>query len=322
VSLAIGVDVGGTKVAGGVVDGDGHVVRRIRRETPSLDAAATESTIAEVVSELASSVDGVVPVGIAAAGFVDFAAGTVRFAPNLAWREEPLRVRVEERTGLKVVVENDGNTAAWAEVRFGAGRGERDVIVVGVGTGIAGGLVLDGQIYRGRWGTAGEWGHLRLIPDGRPCGCGRRGCWEQYASGNALVREARERASVLPEAAAGLLAYGDGTPAGLTGPMITAAARAGDPLAQACFEEIGRWLGRGVAEVASVLDPGLVVIGGGVSEAGEMLLAPARAEYATSVVGSAHRPLAAFVSATLGNDAALVGAADLARIRQAGRSSG
>jgi glucokinase len=293
------------------------VVARLGRHTPSLDAAATESTIAEIVTELADRVDGVVAVGIAAAGFVDPTGSSVRFAPNLAWREEPLRQRVEERTGLRVVVENDGNTAAWAEVRFGAGRGELDVIVVGVGTGIAGGLVLSGEIYRGRWGTAGEWGHLRLVPDGRPCGCGRRGCWEQYASGNALVREARERASVLPEAAAGLLAHGDGTPAGLTGPMITAAARAGDPLALACFAEVGRWLGRGIAEVVSVLDPGLVVIGGGVSEAGEMLLAPARAEFAASVVGAAHRPLVPFVAATLGNDAALVGAADLARVRRA-----
>jgi glucokinase len=171
-------------------------------------------------------------------------------------------------------------------------------------------------MYRGRWGPAGEWGHLRLVPEGRPCGCGRRGCWEQYASGNALVREARERASVLPEAAAGLLAYGDGTPEGLTGPMITEAARAGDPLAVACFAEVGRWLGRGIAEVVSVLDPGLVVVGGGVSEAGELLLAPARVEFASSVVGAAHRPHVPFVAATLGNDAGLVGAADLARIRR------
>jgi glucokinase len=317
VTLAIGIDVGGTKVAGGLVEENGTIVHRMRRDTPSLDAAATESTIAELVLALAAEAGEVAAVGIGAAGFVDPTGSTVRFAPNLAWREEPLRARVEDRTGLTVTVENDGNTAAWAEVRFGAGSGERDVIVVGIGTGISGGLVLGGQIYRGRWGTAGEWGHLRLVPDGRPCGCGRRGCWEQYASGNALVREARERAAALPEAAAGLLSLGDGSPTGLTGPMVTAAARDGDPLALACFAEVGRWLGRGVAEVVSVLDPGLVVVGGGVSEAGEMLLAPARAEFANAVVGATHRPLAPFVAATLGNDAGLVGAADLARLRRA-----
>jgi glucokinase len=317
VTLAIGIDVGGTKVAGGLVEEDGTIVHRMRRDTPSLDAAATESTIAELVLALAAEAGEVAAVGIGAAGFVDPTGSTVRFAPNLAWREEPLRARVEDRTGLTVTVENDGNTAAWAEVRFGAGSGERDVIVVGIGTGISGGLVLAGQIYRGRWGTAGEWGHLRLVPDGRPCGCGRRGCWEQYASGNALVREARERAAALPEAAAGLLSLGDGSPTGLTGPMVTTAARDGDPLALACFAEVGRWLGRGVAEVVSVLDPGLVVVGGGVSEAGEMLLAPARVEFANAVVGATHRPLAPFVAATLGNDAGLVGAADLARLRRA-----
>jgi glucokinase len=314
-SLTIGVDVGGTKVAAGVVDEHGKIVEKLRRATPSSSPARTEQVIAETVGELLGR-HQVRAVGLGAAGFIDEAGASVRFAPNLAWREEPLRQRVEERTGFEVVVENDGNTAAWAEFRFGAGRGERDVIVVGVGTGIAGGLVLDGQMYRGRWGTAGEWGHLRLVPEGRPCGCGRRGCWEQYASGNALVREARERAAALPEAAAGLLAYGDGTAEGLTGPMITAAAQAGDPLAMACFADVGRWLGRGVAEVVSVLDPGLVVIGGGVSEAGEMLLAPARAEFAIAVVGAAHRPHVPFVSATLGNDAGMVGAADLARQRR------
>ena len=309
---AVGIDVGGTKVAGGVVDADGVIGSRIRRDTPSRDPRGVEATVLEVARELAGE-PGVASVGIGAPGFVDETGSVVRFAANLGWREVPLRARLEEATGLPTTVDNDGNTAAWGEVRFGAGRGESEVVFVGVGTGIGGGLVLGGELVRGSFGMAAEFGHVRVVPDGRPCGCGRRGCWEQYASGSALLREARERARALPEAAQGLLARGDGTPEGLDGPLITDAAHDGEPLALACFAEIGRWLGAGIADLVAVLDPAVVVVGGGVSEAGELLMESARRTFATALVAVDHRPMPELRLAALGNDAGLVGAADLSR---------
>ncbi len=309
---AVGIDVGGTKVAAGLVDEAGNLTHRVRRSTPVHDPAGVETTIIEVARELASE-SGVVAIGVGAPGVMDATGSVVRFAANLGWREVPLRARIEEATGLPTTVENDANSAAWGEVRFGAAVGEPDVAFVGVGTGIGGGIVLGGELYRGHSGMASEFGHVRVVPDGRPCGCGRRGCWEQYASGSALLREARERALALPEAAQALLATGDGTPQGLTGPLIADAARAGEPLALACFAEIGRWLGQGIADIVATLDPAVVVIGGGVSEAGELLLATARTAFAAALVGAHHRPLPELRLAALGNDAGLVGVADLSR---------
>ena len=191
------------------------------------------------------------------------------FAPNLAWRDEPLKERVEERIDREVVVENDANASAWAEARFGAARGYRDVMLVTVGTGIGAAIIINGELYRGRWGIAGEPGHIRVVPDGRLCGCGNRGCWEQYCSGNALVAEAREFARRTPEGAIRLLQLGGGTPEGISGPVITQAAIEGDPAALRCFQTVGGWLGQGLADLAAILDPACFVIGGGVSEAGE-----------------------------------------------------
>jgi glucokinase len=235
------------------------------------------------------------------------------FAPNLAWRDEPLKQRVEERLGREVVVENDANASAWAEARFGAARGYRDVMLVALGTGIGAAIIIGGELYRGRWGIAGEPGHVRVVPDGRLCGCGNRGCWEQYCSGNALVAEAREFARRTPDGAIRLLQLGDGTPEGISGPVITQAATEGDPAALRCFQTVGGWLGQGLADLAGILDPACFVIGGGVSEAGELLLDPARAAFERALPGRGHRPLAEIKVAQLGEDAGIVGAADLAR---------
>jgi glucokinase len=309
---AIGIDIGGTKVAGGLVDVGGRISHRVRRDTPQDDPAGVEATVLSVARELASE-PGVVAVGVGAPGVVDETGSVVRFAANLGWREVPLRARLQDATGLPTTVENDTNSACWGEVRFGAAVGEDDVAFVGLGTGIGGGIVLGGELYRGHSGMASEFGHVRVVPDGRPCGCGRRGCWEQYASGTALVREARERARDLPEAARGLLALGDGTPEGLDGPLLTRAAAAGDPLALSCFTEVGRWLGQGIADIVASFDPGVVVVGGGVSEAGDLLLASARTAFAAALFGVEHRPVPDLRVAALGNDAGLVGAADLGR---------
>jgi glucokinase len=211
-----------------------------------------------------------------------------------------------------VVIENDANAAAWGEYRYGAGGDQQNVVVLTIGTGIGGGLILGGELYRGSFGIAGEPGHARVVPGGRQCGCGNYGCWEQYCSGNALVRAARELATERPDDARRLLELA-GSVEEIDGPVVTRAAREGDPAALDCFQEIGRWLGQGMADLAAVLDPGRFIVGGGVGEAGPLLLAPARETYAAVLTGRGHRPLADIVPATLGAEAGLIGAADLAR---------
>ena len=310
--LAIGVDIGGTKVAAGLVDEEGAVLARARRLTPSRDPGAVEATIVEVVRELHRDVE-IAGVGIGAAGFVDAARSRVMFAPHLAWRDEPLRDAVGAALGLPVIVENDANAAAWAEWRFGAARGETRLVCVTLGTGIGGGIVLDGEVQRGRWGMAGEFGHMVVVPDGRRCECGNRGCLEQYASGNVLGREARELAEAGSPVTVGLLERVGGDVSALVGPLITEAAQDGDPTAIELFGEVGRWLGIGLANLAAALDPGTFVIGGGVSAAGELLLGPARDSFRRTLTGRGFRPEARIVAAALGPEAGLVGAADLAR---------
>lgn len=310
--LTVGVDVGGTKIAGGVVDETGKIFARTRRNTPSTDPSGIVDTIIAVVRDLARDHE-VEAVGVGSAGFVDASRSTVLFAPNLAWRDVPVRDQVVAATGIATVVENDANAAAWGEFRFGAAEDVDDMVCVTVGTGIGGGVVLDGALYRGAHGIGAELGHMRMVPGGRLCGCGLHGCLEQYASGRALLADARERALADPDAAAGLLSRSGGDLASITGPMITAAAREGDALALSVFGGIGRWLGEGLASFAAILDPAVFVIGGGVSEAGELLLGPTEAAFRDNLTGKGHRPEAQVRAATLGNDAGIVGAADLAR---------
>ena len=319
--LAIGIDIGGTKVAGGVVDAQGTVLRRARRDTPhrSTSPRVVEDTIVSVVEELlAEQPDRVRAVGIGAAGFVAADRATVVFAPHLSWRNEPLREALGRRLALPIFVDNDANASVWAEHRFGAGRGESHLVMVNLGTGIGGGIVLDGAVVRGRFGIAGEFGHMQVVPDGIRCECGNRGCWEQYASGNALVREARALISAGSPVVTDLVDRVGGRPEDLTGPLVTEAARDGDPLARELLAEVGRWLGIGMADLAAALDPGTFVIGGGVSAAGDLLLGPAREAFRRQLTGRGYRPEAAIVAAELGNEAGLVGAADLARTGTAG----
>ena len=318
--LAIGIDIGGTKVAGGAVDAAGRVVARARRDTPhrSKSPDVVEDTIVAVVDELVETVrvdelGEVVAVGIGAAGFVAADRATVVFAPHLSWRQEPLRDAMSRRIRVPITVDNDANASAWGEYRFGAGHGEQQLLVVNLGTGIGGALIMDGQIIRGRVGIAGEFGHMQVVPGGQRCECGNRGCWEQYASGNALVREARSLMTANSPVASDLLARVDGDPLALTGPLITQAAHEGDPTATELLGEIGTWLGVGIANLAAAFDPGTFVVGGGVSAAGDLLLDPARTTFRRHLTGRGYRPEARIVAAELGNDAGLIGAADLAR---------
>lgn len=308
----IGVDIGGTKVLAGVVDPLGNVLEKRQLPTPGHDVRQVEDTIVGLVQDLRRDFD-VAAVGIGAAGFVDASRTVVMFSPHLNWRREPLRSALGDRLRLPVVVDNDANTAAIAESRFGAAQGHRFVLCVTLGTGIGGALVLDGKVFRGFNGMAGEYGHMQMVPNGHRCECGNRGCWEQYASGNALLREARELITNGSPLAHHLHDLVDGDPALLAGPQITRAARDGDPLSLELVGDIGEWLGVGLAGLAAALDPSCIVIGGGLSDARELLLEPARAVFTKSLTGRGHREEPAIVIASLGADAGFIGAATMAR---------
>lgn len=310
--LTVGVDIGGTKLAAAVVDERGGIVAMARRRTPTQNPEHIADVVAETVAQFGQEYD-VVAVGVGAAGFVDAARSRIVFAPNLAWRNTPLQQQIASRIPVPVIVENDANAAAWGEYRFGAGEHEPDLVLLTIGTGIGGGLLMSGRLHRGRFGAAGEPGHLRVVPDGRQCGCGNRGCLEQYCSGTALVRAARGIARNRPQQGARLLELAGGDINHIDGPVVTKAAQEGDPAAVDCFTEIGRWLGQGLADLAAVLDPGRFVIGGGVAEAGPLLIDVARETYHATVTGRGYRELADVVPAALGADAGVIGAADLAR---------
>ena len=309
--LAVGIDVGGTKIAGGVVDEKGTILATARRESPATDTDAIELNIADLVAELRRDYE-VEAVGIGAAGFVDSRRSTVMFAPNLAWRDEPLRADLEKRIDLPVVVENDANAAAWGEFTFGAGEDVQDTLLVTVGTGVGGGIVLNGQLHRGAYGVAAEIGHMRVVPEGRICGCGNKGCWEQYASGTALVRDTKEQAVEGSLIARALVDRAGGIER-IDGPLITEAAKDGDSFAIEKLASLGQWLGEGISTLTAVLDPAVVVIGGGVSEAGDLLLDPIRAHFRANLTGRNYRPELQVRAALLGNKAGMIGAADLAR---------
>ncbi|NLJ54102.1 MAG: ROK family glucokinase [Intrasporangiaceae bacterium] len=315
--VSIGIDIGGTKVAGGIVDVDGRITGRLRRDTPhrSTSPGVVEDVIVGVVEELMVGLDpeDVAAIGIGAAGFVAADRATVAFAPHLSWRDEPLRDNLAGRLPKPVFIDNDANAAAWAEWRFGAARGETHLVMITLGTGIGGGLLFNGEVLRGRFGIAGEYGHMQVVPDGIRCQCGNRGCWEQYASGNALMREARALVAARSPIAMDMVARVNGDPGIITGPLVTEAAKEGDRMAIELLAEIGTWLGIGMANLAAAFDPGRFVVGGGVSAAGDLLLQPARDAFAKQLTGRGYRPEATIIPAHLGNDAGLIGAADLAR---------
>ena len=229
----------------------------------------------------------------------------VRFSPHLAWRSEPLKARLSGRIDMPLIVDNDANAAAWAEYRHGAGRGSSVMVCITLGTGIGGGLVIGGRLFRGSYGMAGEWGHMISVPGGHWCECGNRGCWEQYASGNALVRDARALARTNSPTASRLLEIVGGDPDKITGPEVTAAAIQGEPTSVELLADVGN--------IAAALDPEVVVIGGGVSAAGDLLLQPAQRAFSRTLTGRGYREEARLVLARFRNDAGLIGAADLAR---------
>lgn len=306
--IAVGVDVGGTKLAAGLVAADGSVLARARHDTPSGGADIVD-LIVDITAEFTRTHNlGTVPVGVGAAGLISL-DGAVRFAPNIDWSDFPLGAALRQRLDQPITVDNDANAAAWGEFRLGAGRNaHHSLVMLTVGTGVGGGLVLEDRLLRGSGGMAGELGHMAVLEGGPRCPCGSLGCLEALASGTAIARFARDAAE--GGRLSGALAA---IPVGeLTGKAVTIAAHAGDNEAVEILATAGRWLGVGIAALIAAFDPEVVVLGGGAMQAGHLLLEPAAAAAGERLIGRGHRELAPIVQATLGDDAGLVGAALLA----------
>lgn len=309
---AIGIDIGGTKIAGALVSESGEILRMQKRPTQAGDPVAIVDDVVELIQQLGEG-EEVVAAGVAAAGFVDATQSIVYYAPNINWRGEPFREHLSELLpGIDITIDNDANAAGWAEYRFGAGRDSSDMTLLTIGTGVGGAVVVDGRLLRGGFGAAGEIGHLRVVPGGLPCGCGQRGCIEQYGSGRSLLRYANEIADA---GGIGLnLAAARAASAQLDGVSVGALIEDHDPGALAALRELGSWLGQACASIGAVLDPQLFVFGGGVAAAGELLLEPIREAFLTHLPARGFHPEPVFAVAELVNDAGVVGAADLARL--------
>jgi glucokinase len=305
---AIGLDVGGSKTAAIRVTVEGSVLARRTLPTPANDMQATLEAMVEVARAVIAP--EVRAIGIGAAGLVEKETGRLTFAPNLAWRNVPLAQHLWDAIGLPTLADNDANAAAWGEFRLGAAAGYRHVLFIGAGTGIGGGIIVDGELLRGAHGFAAEVGHIIVDPNGPLCGCGNHGCWEQLASGHAITRAGREAARQHPQSMIARRCGGD--PAQVTGPIVTESARAGDPVARGILAAVGRSLGEGLAGLANVLDPEIVVVGGGAAAAGNLLMEPARAAFVSAIEAPAHRPRVPLVTASLGNEAGAIGAALMA----------
>ncbi|HLW15817.1 MAG TPA: ROK family protein [Actinomycetota bacterium] len=312
-SVTIGIDVGGTKIAAGVVDEAGKVVARRQIATAATHPTAVVAGIVKVAQELMAAAPNVTAIGIGAAGLVDGEKGVVLSAPNIKWENVQLRAMVSDRLKLPVLLDNDANVAALGESVYGAGKGYGDQIMLTIGTGVGGGIVIGGEIYRGSRGVGAELGHTIVDASGSAvCSCGNHGCLEALASGNSIGRRARERVS--EPGATAVLELAGKKAVDITGELVGEAAKSGDVWAREIIAETGRWLGVGIASFVNIFDPDVVIVAGGAAAGtGELLLGPARDEAAGLIIGHAWRKLPPVVPATLGYDAGLVGAAVLAR---------
>ncbi|MFV8395120.1 ROK family protein [Corynebacterium hindlerae] len=297
--VAIGFDIGGTNVRAAAITATGTIIDREHKQSHG-DAASMEDAIVAMTQTLSSRHD-VAAVGIAVAGFLDEHRQNVRFAPHLPWRDAPLQQRLSQRLGIPVSLEHDANSAARAEAAFGVAQQADTWAFISIGTGIGGAVMTGGEIYRGAFGTAPEIGHLPVVPGGRPCPCGKRGCLERYCSGTALAATAQE------------IAVAEGAPEQLwTGESVIAAARAGNSIGKRAIVEFSSWLGVALSIMSDMFDPELIVIGGGVAQNHDLFLADGVEKARGLVVGAGHRPFPQVVPAALGADAGMIGAAHLA----------
>ena len=293
---AIGIDIGGTKIAGALVDAHGQIVLEERVPSPAGDPDAMVDAVVGLIERLSEGHE-VIGAGVAAAGFIDADQSTIIYAPNISWRNEPFKAKLEAKLSIPVIIENDANAAGWAEYRFGAGKSFTHMTMLTIGTGVGGAIIANGELFTGGFGAGAEIGHLRVQPGGLECGCGQRGCIESYGSGRALLRYLREETGN-PE-----LDANDGKQL----------LEDGDPAAWRAVETLGTWMGVACASLSAVLDPQVYVIGGGVAAAGEHLLKPIRESFLSNLSAKGYHPEPEFRIAELVNDAGVVGAADLAR---------
>ncbi|CAN5850276.1 ROK family glucokinase [soil metagenome] len=308
----VGVDVGGTKCLGVVVEGDGRVVTEFRRPTPRGDDALL-ATLVEIVATLESTGPVAPVVGVGLPGLIT-SSGVLRSSPNLPGITGlDLASELGARLDRPVLVTNDATAAAFAEWRIGAGQGVDDLVMVTLGTGIGGGLVAGGRLVLGANGFAGEFGHMVVDPDGPPCPCGRRGCWERYASGSGLAQLARADAvgGRLPE----VVRRAGGDPARVRGEDVQAAARDGDADAIAVVDQFARWVALGLVNVTNALDPALFVLGGGLAEGADLYLGPIERWFGELLYAADLRPHPGLAFAALGEQAGAIGCALLARER-------
>lgn len=309
---AIGIDIGGTKIAGALVDESGAIIRESRVATPVQDPAALVDSVVSIVRELQAG-ESVLGVGVAMAGFIDNQQSNVIYGTNFGWKNYPLKSEIEAQLDIPVIIENDANAAGWAEFRFGAGQGYQHMVMLTLGTGVGGAIIVAGKMLRGGFGVAGELGHMRVVPDGISCGCGQRGCIESYASGTALLRTANELVDS-GDPAGRRLAELKQSAGKLTGEEVYQALVERDPGAVKLLRNLADWLGQAIASLSAILDPEIVVIGGGVSQAGELLLEPIRESFRKYAPAGGFRPELSIAAAEFVNDAGVVGAADLARV--------
>jgi len=309
--ITVGIDVGGTKIAGALVSESGEIIMSLKVPTPADNTEELIEAVVTMVNELRGERE-IKAVGVAIAGFIDAAQSEVIYSPNLSLRNEPLKAKLEAKLGVDVFVENDANAAGWAEYRFGAGQGSKHMLMITIGTGVGGAIVANGELFRGGFGIGAELGHANFIQDGKQCGCGQHGCLEKYASGTALLEAAKELAAS-GTAEGQRLAELQAEVGELTGTQVYQAITESDPGAIRLLNELGENIGKAAASLAAILDPQILVIGGGLSVAGELLLKPVRDAYLSHLPARGYRPEMKIVSAALINDAGVVGAADLAR---------
>lgn len=310
--LAIGLDVGGTKIAAGVVSRDSDTIHLLKRATPHGSGEEVVGAMAELITELLSAPEtskSRPPIGVGLPAQIDFGNQRILFCTNLPLKGVDVAGMLSSRFDVPVVIDNDANLAALAEARFGAASACSEIICITLGTGIGGGLIFNGKLYRGWLGTGAEVGHIVLDYDGAPCGCGGKGHFETLAAGPALERKARAVVAQHPESRLAQLAHND--PDNVRGPMITQLARDGDPTAIRLLAEIGAIVGQAIASLANLLNPQIVVVGGGMIEAGDMILEPARRVVATCAMEGVRQDLR-IVPGALANNAGYLGAAELA----------